>query len=156
MHAHICTHARTHTHTHTHTLQYYPTSLQMFELMCWCWSDKPQHRPNVKEIIEILSTDTFTQLLSSSPVTQNNIEVTAACLRVTAVPRRRSSVISIGRRSTSGSIGDISAPYSCLFGHSALGEETCATIWYGTEDGTLSMVQYQPNGTDTEVLLDTV
>ena len=130
-------------------MQYHPTSLLMFELMCWCWSDKPHHRPDFQVVLEVMRTDTFTQLLAATAVTKDEDEPTAACIRTTSAPRRRSSVV--GRRC---SIQESSFPYSgimSLMSSIATGEETSVEIWYGTHDGALGILQYQQSGTTTEV-----
>ena len=139
-------------------LQYRPTSLQMFELMCWCWSEKPHHRPNFPEILQVLRTDTFTRLLVATPTSKDEKDITAACLRTTMAPVRRRSTTTSNfhcRTNMMSLVNDVSLPYfntvsplSC----SSLTEEMCVEVWYGMEDGSLGVVQYQHSGTLIEVI----
>jgi serine/threonine protein kinase len=45
-----------------------PLALQMYELMCWCWSDSPNHRPTFAQIKQIISSHSFVQLLKCVPL----------------------------------------------------------------------------------------
>ena len=125
--------------------------------MCWCWSEKPQHRPDFQEILGVLRTDTFTHLLADTPVSKISDDVTAACIRKTkAAPRKRSS--SSYQAKTCSSVQE-SLSLNSLLGSGAtsllhsttMGEETVVEVWYGTQDGSLGLVQYQQSGTVTEV-----
>ena len=131
----------------------------MFELMCWCWSEKPHHRPDFQEILKVLRTDTFTHLLADTPVSKINDDIAAACIRKSkAVQRKRSASSYQAKGCCSLSQQDSLAPNSLLFSgvtsllhSSSMGEETAVEVWYGTYDGSLGLVQYQQSGTVTEV-----
>ena len=144
----------THPHySHTHTpSQLRPHSLYMFELMCWCWSDLPQHRPKFDQILTVLRTDTFTTLLAATSITQDNDEVTAATVITTRA--RRSSVTSFhGRSSASYFASDLSYTnaLSLVVGGAGHGEELTTQVWYGTERGSCGVVQFQRGGVVKEV-----
>ena len=57
----------------------------MFELMCWCWSHRPHHRPDFHQILDILNMPMFHKLLSVEGLLFDHY-VTAAVYRQTAPP----------------------------------------------------------------------
>ena len=155
------THTHTHTHphiTHTHT-QLRPHSLHMFELMCWCWSDLPQHRPNFEQILSILKCDSFTSLLAATSLTRESNDITAASLHT--ICTRRNSITNYHSRSVANSsiyAGgpmniDLSMTYSNVVSlmTGTVGEELTTQVWYGTESGACGVVQFQRGGTIKEV-----
>ena len=125
--------------------------------MCWCWSEKPQCRPNFQEILEVVRTDTFNYLLAANPISKSNDEVRAACIRTTkAASRKRSTSSNHGKSPSNSSLSqECSFPSSgvmSLLHCTTLGEETAVEVWYGTEKGSLGLVQYQQSGTVIEVV----
>ncbi len=125
----------------------------MFELMCWCWSELPQHRPEFDQILSILRTDTFTTLLAATSITQDNDEVTAATTLTTHA--RRSSVGSFHSRSSASVFGGGDFSYTdalrLVVGGAGQGEELTTQVWYGTEKGNCGIVQFQRGGVVKEV-----
>ena len=57
----------------------------MFELMCWCWSHRPHHRPDFHQILDILNMPMFYELLSVEGLLSDHY-VTAAVYRQTEPP----------------------------------------------------------------------
>ena len=97
--------------------------------MCWCWSDKPQHRPTFEQILEILSKPAFTYLLEAVPVTTSKIdEVTAAGLKFTTslpnISTQNGTATSVGTFSNS-TVTKIMSPVE---------------IWYGTKSGSCGVI----------------
>ena len=138
----------------------------MFELMCWCWSDIPQHRPDFDQILQILKTDTFTHLLAATSITKDNNEITAASLHTVAV--RRTSMSSFYTKSSANSIFgmitqsvgsgmEMSASYtgvmSLIYGNvtGGQGEESANQVWYGTDTGRCGIIKFEKCRTDKEV-----
>ena len=70
------------------SVQDLPRLQGMFELMCWCWGQKPQHRPPFSEILTIMKKPLFHRLLLAEEVSTNNHVVTAACFRQMDPPVR--------------------------------------------------------------------
>ena len=130
-----------HTHTHTHTQSHFqnrPPALQMHELMCWCWSEKPQHRPLFSEIKEIIKSSMFIQLLDATSLTTNKDTFTTACVHSYKQPNTRArhpedSITSL-LPSPSPSIVSILA--------ASTEEEGILQVWYGTEKGKLGFIQF--------------
>ena len=126
--------------------------------MCWCWSDKPQHRPSFNEVLHSLRTDTFTHLLAATPITKDSDEITAAAVR-TSTTARRLSASSLYSRSTCLDSTSVSASssvaltgvMSLLSSHSPYGEDIKVEVWYGTENGACGIAQFQKTGMTTEV-----
>ena len=85
----------------------------MFDLMCWCWSGKPQHRPDFEEILQIMESDIFKCLLLVEPLEVCSEQfVTSSCYRhrtvLKTVNNQRKQGLGAGhRRQVSGS--DIAA-----------------------------------------------
>lgn len=124
-----------------------PSCIQLYELMCWCWSDLPNHRPDFTVILGVLKTDMFTRLLASFPLTGNREEVTASCIR--QFRARRTTASSIVNRDPSMSIAMIS---SLISFKSVMNADDFGTqVWYGTDFGKYGIVQFQNNGITHEV-----
>ncbi len=139
----------------THT-QLHPRSLQMFELMCWCWSDLPQHRPTFDQILDTLKTDTFTSLLAATSLTKDGDEVTAASIHSTYA--RRSSITSFQSRSVTSMFASNNGVDFSLTHTDALnlivggpGEELTTQVWYGTDRGNVGVIQFQRGGVIKDV-----
>ena len=120
-------------------------SIQIFELMCWCWSEIPCYRPDFPTIIKALKTDMFTHLLASFPLIGNEEEVTTSCIRIF---RKRKSSSTINVDLSLASMG-----VSCLLPSKSTmgGEEFGTQVWYGTEFGKYGVIQFQNSGITHEV-----
>lgn len=121
----------------------------LYELMCWCWSDRPNHRPDFSTVLSVLKSDMFTHLLASFPINKSEEEVTTSCMRLSRTKRVSGSLSynSMADQSMS-SLGVM----SLVYGKSALAGEECATqVWYGTELGKYGMIQFQATGIIHEV-----
>ena len=128
----------------------------MFELMCWCWSELPQHRPKLDQIVDTLKADTFTSLLAAIPLTRDGDEVTTASIHSTYT--RRSSITSYHSKSASsmfagGNGVDFSLTHtdamSLIVG--GPGEELTTQVWYGTDRGNVGVIQFQRGGVIKDV-----
>ena len=125
-------------------MQLLPHSVFIMELMCWCWSDLPQHRPNFSQILQVLRSETFTNLVASAQAMESNTQITAACLHnVIANPIKNST-----QKAMCPSIARI---MSVIHGKSSHENETALQVWYGTENGRCEMMQFQPSGTIKKV-----
>ena len=131
----------------------------LFELMCWCWSERPGHRPDFSTILDTLKSDMFSHLLASFPLLRAEEEVTTSCMRLCRT-RRGSTSASLSSNSTSlthSTILDQSLSTlgisSLIYGKSGTlgGEETVTQVWYGTEFGKYGMIQFQNSGILHEV-----
>ena len=60
-----------------HNHQQCPPSLWLLELMCWCWSEHPYHRPDLKEVITRLENSVTSQLVTAFPISNAGAEVHA-------------------------------------------------------------------------------
>ena len=120
--------------------------------MCWCWSDRPRHRPDFNTVLDILKTDMFTHLLASFPLLSNEEEVTTSCVRLCR-GRRLSQIGSLLSHSTmmDQSVASLGV-MSLVNGRTAAGgNETCTQVWYGTEFGKFGVIQFQSLGITHEV-----
>ena len=116
-------------------LQNHPGSLWMIELMCWCWSEKPQHRPSFQEILKVLRNSTLVKLLSAFPATQSREVVTAAATKLSFESSPQHSPITEDTVDVLGNHGDFRARLE---------------VWYGC-DGQLNVVEYLPTGVTMQV-----
>ena len=123
----------------------------MFELMCWCWSEKPTQRPNFPTILEILKQDDFTQLLASFPLIGNEEVITTSCVRLY---RRRLSNPNLLSHSmmVDQSLASVGV-MNLVYGNSSVSgnEEFTTQVWYGTEFGKIGVFQFQRNGFTNDV-----
>lgn len=62
-----------------------PPTLGLLELMCWCWSEHPYHRPELKDLISKLEDGVTSQLVTAFPISSADAGVTvvAAATRTT-------------------------------------------------------------------------
>ena len=113
-------------------LQLHPQSLQLYELMCWCWSDKPQHRPTFEQILDTVKRDSFTHLLEAIPVTVSDKKnmVTAAC------------ITSSHHHSTT-SLSSLSLTQNFNFPYSTVTKIiSTVEIWFGTKIGSCGVIRF--------------
>lgn len=122
----------------------------MLELMCWCWSELPQHRPNFKEVLEVLRDDTLTQLISAIPITEGGEEVTTACTRLVEKKADRQSTFVYGSLDISSPLS--SPPLLPQFPQVSVPQNrTCLEVWHGTDGGDVKILQYLLAGCIIEV-----
>ena len=114
--------------------QLHPQSLQLFELMCWCWSDKPQHRPTFRQILQVIKADSFTHLLEATPMTAGSRknQVTAACLK--------SVNISTPQSNTSRAVPAIREDGFTMTYSTASKVLSPTEVWYGTRCGSCGVI----------------
>lgn len=114
--------------------QLHPQSLQLFELMCWCWSDKPQHRPTFEQILKVIRSDSFTHLLEATPMTigSKKNQVTTASLK--------SVVSSTPQQSTTRTVPAIREDGFTMTYSTASKVLSPVEIWYGTRGGSCGVV----------------
>ena len=122
-----------------------PPALQMYELMCWCWSERPQDRPTFTQIKQLLESSAFTRLFgATNPVTRDD-SFTAACVHthkqqpittttVSTTQQQTSEDDKLSRPSPSPSVVSLLA--------ASVMEDTTTKVWYGTEKGRLGYVQF--------------
>ena len=58
--------------------------------MCWCWSEHPYHRPDIKEVLTVLEDGVTSQLVSAFPIASYNPYIAAACSR--CIPKGQHSL----------------------------------------------------------------
>ena len=136
----------------------------MIELMCWCWSEKPQHRPTFLEILRVLRTSVLTSLMSA--VELNEQGITVACYKLSSsVPSSSPSPITSPRTSVTSPSPitsprtSVTSPPLLLSGEQetnsatypviGLSENSILEVWYGGAD-CLSVVAYHPKGVGVE------
>ena len=61
----------------------------MYELMCWCWSSKPHHRPSFSVIRQLADCSAFTRLHRAMSVNPREHVVTSAIVRYYKVTGQR-------------------------------------------------------------------
>ena len=137
-------------------LQDRPAALQMFELMCWCWSDKPQHRPDFTQISSTIASSTFTRLLGASQIMERD-NFTCVCLHTFTpqIPYVRSSEDQLTGSLKRASATPSPAILSLFVEAAAHDEESVLQVWYGTKQGQLGYVQFMLKETSTEVQYNT-
>ena len=114
-------------------MQLHPQSLQLYELMCWCWSDKPQHRPTFEQILKIVKKDSFTHLLEAVPVTSSRKNlVTSACVKFNSTSPQK------GTASSAPSSDDLEFQYG-----TTTKVLSPVEIWYGTKTGSCGKIRFQ-------------
>ena len=126
----------------------------MVELMAWCWSDRPRHRPSFEQILSVLRGETIYSLVGGLPLGDVG-EVHAAAVKTIAIPHRRHSSTFSPPSSVSGGMGQ---GQSCLRLSSIIPARACGIgmgtgieVWYGTIKGKLNMVRYHSTGTFVKV-----
>ena len=143
---------RSHNPYNTHQ-QLHPQSLQLYELMCWCWSDKPQHRPTFDEILKLIKTDSFSHLLEATPVTRDHDDITAACINCSSKPNTMSAFHTMSVSPGMGTRSDTTLSYHTVMSmlstsSSSPQEDTNIQVWYGTEHGKCGVVNFHKSTTN--------
>ncbi len=138
---------------HSHRTQYHPQSLQLYELMCWCWSDKPQHRPTFDEILKIIKTDSFTHLLEATPISRDHDDITAACINTSLRSNSFSSFQTMSVGAGMGTRSDTTLSYHSVMsmlstGNNSPREDTTIQVWYGTQHGKCGVVNFHKSTTN--------
>jgi serine/threonine protein kinase len=135
--------------------KHWPNSVQMVELMAWCWSDRPQHRPSFNQILSILRGETIYSLVGGIPLPGEE-EIHAACVKTISIPHWRHSTTSNLGGPTAGGTGQGQSclRLSSIIPHRAcgIGMETGVEVWYGTIRGNLNVVRYHSTGTFVEAV----
>ena len=133
----------------------------MVELMAWCWSDRPKHRPTFDQILSILRGETLYSLVGGIPL-GDETEVHAACVKTIAIPHRRHSSTFNPSSSSSSAGGGAGLSQSCMRLSSIIPARTCGIgmetgieVWYGTVKGKLSAIRYHSTGTYVQVYMET-
>ena len=121
--------------------------------MCWCWSDKPQHRPKFDEILKVVKTDSFTHLLEATPISRDNDDITAACINCSLKPNTMSMFHSTSVESGLGTRSDTTLSYHSVMsmlstGNTSPREDTTIQVWYGTEHGKCGVVNFHKSTTN--------
>ena len=127
-----------------------PAAIQMQELMCWCWSDRPQHRPTFCEIHSALDSAAFLHLLGVSRLFTDQDKFKTACTHVfqQQVKRNHLSEENAVRKRESAMP---SAAVVNLLSQVSADEGYTLQVWYGTERGKIGMVQFSSGETNCEV-----
>ena len=134
-------------------VQHWPHSIQMVELMTWCWSDNPNHRPTFDQILSILKSDASYSLVGGMPVSKDD-EIHAACVKTVAVRRRSLTGTfnpSLTTTNTKGGPSCLRMTNVIPLKSCGIGMETVVDVWYGTITGKLNVVRYHSTGACVEV-----
>ena len=118
----------------------------MYELMCWCWSEKPNCRPTFSQIKEIIKTGAFTYLFGATTLTTDHDCFTSACIHTYKLPsfNQHDKDISTSSVAPSQSVVNLLA--------ASIIEDNGTRVWYGTEKGKLAYVQFLSSDTASEVM----
>ena len=126
-----------------------PWSISFVDLMCWCWSDLPQDRPNFTQIIQTLKLESFTNLLAATEILSSkpgHQQITASCLN---------TVLTTPLKDTTASKEECSSLLrlmSLVKGKSRRKGELAMQLVCGTGNGECEVVQYQATGILKKVL----
>lgn len=112
--------------------------------MCWCWSDLPQDRPDFSQILEVLRSESFTNLLAAAELFHcKSNQVTAMHINSVLAPRlKRTAQKDL-------ELASLSWLMSLVQGKSQSAQrrgETAVQVIYGTDKGRCEMVQFQNSG----------
>ena len=123
--------------------------------MCWCWSEKPQHRPSFQEILKVLRNSAFTSM--TSVVELNKHDVMAACYKLTgphtsSPSSSSSSLVTSPRSSVTSPLPLItSEPETTNSTTGLLGaDNSVLEVWFGNCDS-LSVLAYHSTGASIQV-----
>ena len=109
----------------------------MYELMCWCWSTSPKHRPTFSQIKSRISSGAFTHLLDTSELTDDSFTTTCLHVLKNSFTRRRNQDDNLPSKhalvSPSPSVLHILA--------SNIEDDESLNVYYGTEKGDIGIVQ---------------
>lgn len=128
-----------------HSLQLHPRSVRIGELMCWCWCDLPQERPNFTQILGILQDICFTNLIATAEVlepTKKREQITTACLDTVIAER-----IKVQKEM----FPSMSQMMSLMQSKGSWQGEHAMQMFYGTDYGQCGMMQFQETGTVKKV-----
>lgn len=106
--------------------------------MCWCWSTSPKHRPNFTQIKEIISTDTFTQLLDSNELVNDSFTTASLHVFKQQYLRRRYQEDNLLLKHSSAS----PSPSVLHMLAASTEEEETTKVYYGTERGRVGTIQF--------------
>ena len=126
-----------------------PPSLWLLELMCWCWSEHPYHRPDIKEVLTALEKRVTSQLVSAFPISSEDagIHAVAAYTRFSLKGRSFTSSLS-GEKQPSLSAPGYLSPFSLTKKSST--KSPSLDIWFASKDR-LKHIECQTNGQMIEV-----
>lgn len=114
--------------------------------MCWCWSERSNHRPDFTKILHVLKSDTFTHLLASFSLLNVEEEVSGSCVRLYR-QCRRSVTATLGHSTVvDQSLSSLGVMSLLNSKSSYMGEEFATQVWYGTESGKFGMIQFNNSG----------
>ena len=112
-----------------------PPSLWLLELMCWCWSEHPYHRPDIKEVLTVLEDGVTSQLVSAFPISSTDVGMVAACTRWTLKGRSFSTAVSLEKQRTVAAPGYLS-PFSHINDTAKMPMKSSSLeIWCASEGG---------------------
>ena len=122
--------------------QLQPHSISIIDLMCWCWSDLPQDRPDFTQILEALKSEAFTNLLASADVfnSKSGQQITASCVNSIITPKLK---ISEPREPQLTSLARL---MSLVHGRATRRGEPAMQVIYGTDCGQCEVIQFQSSG----------
>lgn len=115
----------------------------MYELMCWCWSNNPQHRPDFTQIKSIISSTACSQLLDAKRLTLEDNRITVAAMHTFRQPFSRRRQQKDEPISEKPSIASPSASVLSVLAASS-DEDELLTVFYGTSIGKVGMVRFLP------------
>ncbi len=125
-----------------------PNSVSIADLMCWCWSDSPQHRPNFTQILTTLRKEAFTNLLATAEMLESDRsrrQITASCMGMVMDRHIKSSILKDMHPSMCQMMSRVQSMKS-------LKGENAMQVFYGTDSGQCGMIQFQSTGTIKKVM----
>ena len=110
--------------------------------MCWCWSEQARQRPSFQQILQVLKSESFTNLLAAAQLMDPIPKITAACTSIQSLPLLPTTP------------SDISPSFKkimkLLHNDPSRASET-VQVWYGTQNGRVEMLQFQSSVTTKKV-----
>lgn len=109
----------------------------MYELMCWCWDDKPACRPTFTQIKSVINQDTFTHLVGSSALPYDDDVYTTVSVQTYHAKNTGAE----NGNDLNSSTAVPSPSVANLLAASIIQDQT-TRVWYGTKQGRLGYIQF--------------
>lgn len=109
----------------------------MYELMCWCWSERPAFRPTFTQIKNIIKNDTFTHLIGSAALPNDDDVYTTVSVQTYNLKNS-----SQGNENDLDSSSVAPSPSVANLLAASIVQEHITRVWYGTKQGRLGYIKF--------------